>query len=655
MSYAKYKEEFERLDTILDASPVDLEAARTLLARLNELGRAAAPAISKLFQIVGTRSEQTQTHVKERLKQITGLVVGFVIVALIIAVVIGYTIREMLRSDNERRRLAYFPERNPNPIFSLTLDGEVIYANPSCHRVAARIDENLPSVLPPDIKQRIQILRSSDRQWQYYEYNLCKHVFSATLQLLPDLELCHLYLSDVTDQRSAQEELRFLAYHDPVTSLPNRHSFLNDCMDWIDKQDISFSISMISFLRFELISRSLGIDVVDELLRLLGQRLNTVLAVAGTEIHTARLYRLSGASFAVLLRAQRDTNLRAMTEQVADSLLLEAAQPLQVRRREFWLRPTIGASFCPDDAILPDVLIAGARASLASLVADSRSGYQALTTKIMGAEETWLETETALRHGLENGEFCLHYQPKVAAADGWVCGLEALIRWDRGALGLVSPAEFIPVAEESGMILPLGTWVLEEACRQAALWVNSGQNRFTVAVNVSALQFQQAEFITHVEQALHRHGLEPQYLELEITESLLMHDMEHNIATLTTLRELGVGLALDDFGTGYSSLEYLQCFPITQLKIDRVFVTHIADDPRECAVVRAMIELAHHLDLKVVAEGVETQEQVAILARLGCDEFQGYYFCRPLNSDEIVAWWFGRQENDFEHSLNAVT
>ncbi len=653
-TYAGFSEELHQLDGILQKSPVDWDAARASLTRLSEHGREAAPAIKTLFQLVESKGEQTKIQVKKQLKQITNLVVGFVIVVLAITFVIGYATRERLRADNERRRLAYFPERNPNPVFSLTLEGDVIYANPSCHRIAARLDEKLPSILSPDIKQRIQTLRVLNEYWQQYEYKLCDHIFSAKLQLLPDLDVCHVYINDVTDQRTAQEKLQFLAYHDPVTGLPNRHSFLNDCTTWVDEQDISFSLLMISFIRFELVSRSLGIDVVDELLKLLGQRLNTALAATGNEIHTARLYRLSGATFAVLVRAQHENKLRAITEQAANLLLVEAAQPFQVHRREFWLHPAIGASFCPEDAIIPKDIIGTARASMASLVTQHRSGYQTLTTKIMLAEDRWLATEAALRHGLENGEFCLYYQPKVAAIDGRLCGFEALLRWDRSASGSVSPAEFIPVAEESGLILTLGTWVLEEACRQAAAWVNSGRNRFTVAVNVSMLQFQQTEFVKHVEQILARYELDPQYLELEITESLLMQNLDSNIATLHALRQLGVGLAIDDFGTGYSSLEYLLGFPVTQLKIDRTFIIHIAEDPRQRAIVQAMIDLAHNLNLKIVAEGVETKEQSAILVRLGCDEIQGYYYCRPLDQDAINTWWADCQKNNFLHPSTAV-
>ena len=652
-AYAGFSDELERLDAILKDPATDWDTARASLVRLSDHGREAAPALDQLFQVVSARSERTQARVGGRLEEITALVVGFVIVALALALAVGYFTRETLRTDAARRRLAYFPERNPEPIFCLTLDGEVTYVNPSCHRLAARIDENLPSILPPDIKDRIQTLLSSSKQSLCYEYELCGHVFSATLQLLPDLGLCHVYVTDVTEQRNAEKELRFLAYHDPITNLPNRHSFLDDCESWAGEQDFAFSVVTIAFLRFELVVRNLGLDAVDELLKQLGHQLSSALADADAGIHTARIYRLSGASFAVLLRAQQDTELREVTERVADLLLLEATQPFRVRRREFWLHPAIGASFCPDDTITAATLIGHASAALARLAAENRQGYQTFTPEIMGMEETWLETETALRHGLEQGEFHLYYQPKVVAADGNVCGLEALIRWDRTGHGLVSPADFIPVAEESGLILMLGYWVLNETCRQAAVWRSSGLDRFTVAVNVSALQFQQADFITHVQQALQRHGLDARYLELEITESLLMKDLERNIATLKALRELGLELLLDDFGTGYSSLEYLRRFPVTRLKIDRAFVTNIVDEPRECAIVRAMIELAHQLDMKVVAEGVETQQQAALLTRLDCDEFQGYYFCRPLAPANVLTWWLDWKNNP-ELSIKAT-
>ena len=378
-AYAGFTEELDRLEVILEEPATDWHTARVSLARLSNHSREAAAVLEKLFQVVSTRSGQTQDSVNSQLKQLTTLIMVFVIVVFAVAVTVGMIIRNMVGKNSARKRLVHFPERNPEPVLSLTMDGEVTYRNPACDRLAAKIDENLHSILPPDIKDRIHSLHTSGKLSQRYEYKLCDHVLSVMLQLLPDLDLCHIYISDVTEQRNAEKELHFQAFYDPITELPNRHSFLCDCKKCIKEQDFAFSVSTIAFLRFGLVARNLGLTSVDELLNQLVATLRSVVASSTLNIHTAKLYRFSCVSYTILLRANDDAELRKVTDRMADLLLLELSQPFHVRRREFWLRPIIGASFCPDDAVTAAALYGNASAAQAHLAVENRHGYQALT------------------------------------------------------------------------------------------------------------------------------------------------------------------------------------------------------------------------------------------------------------------------------------
>jgi diguanylate cyclase len=275
--------------------------------------------------------------------------------------------------------------------------------------------------------------------------------------------------------------------------------------------------------------------------------------------------------------------------------------------------------------------------AVASVKRDGGNAYRFHAPQTAQQIRARLRMERDLRLALERGELQLHYQPRVCAANGAVLGAEALLRWVHPVLGMVSPAEFIPVAEESGLIEPIGLWVLGEACRQARRWQDAGLAPLCVSVNLSARQFQQAGLVRQIGAALADSGLDARYLELEITEGTVMHDAAAAVATMHALKRLGVTLSIDDFGTGYSSLSYLKLFPIDVLKIDRSFVTDVTRDPNDAAITHAIIGLAHWLGLFVVAEGVETLEQARFLAAAGCDEFQGYYLSRPLAPVQFAA------------------
>lgn len=625
--------------SVMQTSPIDWDEARARLAAITEHGKQARALLDRVFLDVEEAMELRQAQVARQLLEMTAFVIVFVVLAIIAALSMALSTREVLAAQAERQRLALFPERNPAAVFSIAVDGATRYINPSAHRLAERIDSRLATVLPSEMTVRIGKLISSRSLSDSFEYEIGGHVLSATLQLLPDLDECHVYVEDITGRRAAESKLEYLAWHDTITGLPGQNAFQRDLAAWLAGNIQAFAILLVGFERFEEVARGLGLDIVDELLNHIADRIKRFLPQTGAGSPAPGVYRFSGASFALLLPIAASRAPHDEVRTFAAALIAELELPIRVRRRELSLRPSVGASLCPDDGTTVEHLLRSAGIALRSQPPESARSVVFSTPAMVDADRAWSEMESALHVGIERREFLLHYQPKLDARSGKITGLEALMRWQTGTHGMIAPGEFIPVAEKSGLIIPLGRFALVEACQQAHTWGESGFADFSVAVNVSQLQFQRERFVDEVIDILLQHQLAPGALELEITESLLMQDLHHNLRKLHRLREYGVRLALDDFGTGYSSLEYLWRFPVTSIKIDRAFIQNIAVGVRERAIVRAIIDLAHGLDLTTVAEGVETAEQAGILGELQCDEFQGYFHCRPLAAPAVTEWW----------------
>jgi EAL domain-containing protein (putative c-di-GMP-specific phosphodiesterase class I) len=311
-------------------------------------------------------------------------------------------------------------------------------------------------------------------------------------------------------------------------------------------------------------------------------------------------------------------------------------QSVAVEGYELFVTTSIGISLFPGDGEEPETLLKNADAAMYRAKEQGKNNYQYYSSGINTKASEGLSMENSLRHALERGEFRLHYQPRVDLATGCIFGAEALIRWQDPERGLVSPAEFIPLAEETGLIVPIGEWILRTACAQNKAWQTAGLSSICVAVNLSGRQFQEKELLEKVVRALRESDLSPRFLELELTESIIMKNAEHTIETLCKFHEMGIEIAIDDFGIGYSSLNYLKRFPIGRLKIDQSFVRDITTDPDDSAIVAAIITMAHSLKLKVVAEAVETPDQLEFLRQLQCDEIQGYLFSRPLPPEEMT-------------------
>jgi len=379
--------------------------------------------------------------------------------------------------------------------------------------------------------------------------------------------------------------------------------------------------------RFKKVNESLGHEAGDKLLRDVASRLQSSLREVDT------IARLGGDDYAILVEGAAGVeDVVAVAEKVIQTL----AAPFEVRDHEIFVAASIGVASCVNGACTAGKLLESAEVAAARAKRDGGGGYHLYQDEPITLAGRRLTLESRLRRALENGELGAHYQPKIDLLSGNVTGAEALLRWNSPELGAVSPAQFIPIAEETGLIVPIGVWILEAACAQAACWRTEGHD-FNIAVNLSPRQFRQKDLVSTVAGILKRSGLEAPRLELEITEGTAMSNAEQTIAVLAELHQLGVKLAVDDFGTGYSSLSYLRRFPLHCLKIDRSFVRDAAADTDSAAIVRATIALAHSLRLKVVAEGIETEAQRALLLHAACDEGQGFLFSKPLPAEAFAA------------------
>ncbi|HKR66516.1 MAG TPA: EAL domain-containing protein [Thermoanaerobaculia bacterium] len=431
---------------------------------------------------------------------------------------------------------------------------------------------------------------------------------------------------DISERRRAEEQIEYQAYHDALTGLPNRLLFrdrLTIALAHAKRQQTPVAVMFLDLDRFKFVNDTLGHSLGDELLRIVGVRLRTVLREGDT------IARMGGDEFTVLL-----TDLTTPTDaaKIAQKLLDTVAHPVRIEGHELYVTTSIGIALYPSDGDTAEALLKNADGAMYRAKEVGRNSYQLCTPAMNSRAAERLSIENSLRRALDRHELLVYYQPIVRLDTRQVVGMEALLRWDRPGHGIVPPAKFIGIAEETRMILSIGEWVLREACRKAKTW-----DRLRVAVNLSPRQFQQTDLCNVVASALEESGLEPRLLELEITESTAMLNTERSIATLKELRELGVRIALDDFGTGHSSLSYLRRFPLDRVKIDREFVQEIENSRSNRAIVSGVVAMAHGLDLAVTAEGVETEAQVQFLRENRCEEVQGFLFGKPSGSAGVPA------------------
>lgn len=547
-----------------------------------------------------------------------------------------------VRESNERMR-KFSAATQESLVFHK--DGRVLDGNEALerlvgHQVADVIGHSILDYVAPEYRQSVIDYIAQEREDTYEIAVLHRDGRRIPVEVVGKTmpqegrEYRIAVLRDITARKQAQEHLAFMALHDPLTQLPNRR-YLNEqltkTLARLRPQQGRAALLFLNLDHFKTVNESLGHQVGDALLCEMAQRLKATVRACDL------VARLGSDEFVVLLP---DLGLAQEAAQVADKLLAVMARPHKVGGLPVALSPSIGISLFPEDGKEPEELLRHADLAMTYAKESGRANrqfYQASMDARTPHEE--LHLERALREAIAQQEFVLHYQPQVRLADGALAGFEALVRWQHPERGLVGPDEFIAFAEARGLITPIGRWVLRQACQQLQAWHRAGLPRVPIAVNISALELRQRDVLADIRAVLQETGLAPQYLEIEITESVLMQQSGSTQQMIAALRALGVGVSIDDFGTGYSSLAYLKRYPIDKLKIDRSFVIDTPDNQDDVAIVTAVIQMGHSLQLQVVAEGVETPAQQALLQALGCDLVQGYGLSRPLQACQVQPWW----------------
>lgn len=545
--------------------------------------------------------------------------------------------------ESEQRYKSLF-EHNPNMIYSMDARGIILSANPAMTKETGYLPEEicgtpaLDYVAEDDSKEILEYFQKTlEGEPQHFSMKIKRkgggaQLFQVTnIPIVVNESIVGVYgvAQNITKQKLNQEKITRLAYHDVLTSLPNRLLFqqtLESALKRAKRRGQKMAVMFIDLDRFKMINDSVGHYHGDQILKQAALRLENVME----KNHV--LSRFSGDEFMLLIPKTDGTEaVRETARSLADAF----HTPIIYDGRQFFLSISIGVSIYPDDAASDEELMKNADTALNLAKQHGTGNIQFYKQEMKHDFADRLEMENDLRRALDNEEFTLFYQPQMDVYNGKVSGGEALIRWRHPKLGLISPGTFIPVAEETGLIEEIGRWVLKTACRQAKEWQEGGFPDFSVSVNVSARQFQRSGFLNDVRSALRESGLNPEYLHLELTESITLHDMRHSMQHLKALKKLGVKVSIDDFGTGYSSFSYLKDFSIDILKIDRSFIRNLRDGSHDGAIIKAILTMCDGLSVTAVAEGVENEEQLNLLKTFGCNYVQGFFYSRPLPVEQF--------------------
>ncbi|ULT56510.1 EAL domain-containing protein [Neobacillus drentensis] len=551
------------------------------------------------------------------------------------------SLQEQIKMSEQRYKSLF--DYHSDAVYSLDLAGRFTSANGVCETLSGYspqelLDKNFSELIhEEDLAETIRIFHLTTQDGGSQQNNRFRlkrkngdsiHLDTTTIPIIVDGQTVGMYgiAKDITEQIKNQEMIQHLAYHDYLTGLPNRNmleSLLANETIPIEKVAILF----IDLDRFKIINDTLGHSMGDLLLKRVAERLKASLTEKDL------IFRQGGDEFIVILTDSDRERAGAAANQILEAL----STPYKLNTTEVYTSPSIGISLAQEDGETVATLIKHADFAMYQAKKAGKKTYRYYSCIKYEGDFDPLTMELELHKALKQKELFLHYQPKVNLQTGKMFGAEALLRWNHSKRGMVSPERFIPVAEESGLIIPIGEWVLSQACSQNKKWQENGLPPIVISVNLSARQFSHASIVATVEKILGETGLEPQYLELEITESMTF-DIEHTISTLHELKKLGVLISIDDFGTGFSSLNYLKQFPVDTLKIDQSFVRELNHN-HDVTIVKTIISMAHHLQLKVVAEGIETREQLVFLQQHDCDEGQGYFFSKPLSAEEFNKVW----------------
>ena len=555
-------------------------------------------------------------------------------------------VTEQRKANDHLRQAAAVFEATQEGLLVTDDKGMILHVNPSFQRITGYSADEVVGRNPSMLKSGRQDDAFYQRMWQALnaEGLWCGEIWNRRKsgEVYPQWQhICAVHdeqgrlthyvavFSDLSSIKRSQHELDFLAHHDPLTGLPNRlllRERIEQALARAEREQGSGALLLLDLDHFKHVNDSLGHSAGDQLVKTVAERLR------GCLDEHASLARLGGDEFAVVLESQQPHHASSLAQR-----LLEAMHaPFEVQGQPIYISASMGVSLFPDDARDVDHLLRHADAALFQAKASGRNLYAFYTPELTARARSHVQVEAALRQALEHDELRVYYQPVHDLASGQVVGVESLVRWQHPQRGLLMPDTFIGLAERTGLIIPIGEWVLDEACRQMRQWYAQGHTDWRVAVNLSALQFCHAALVESVAATLQRHSLPANCLTLEITETTAMRDADTSLAILRQLADMGVDLSIDDFGTGYSSLLYLKRLPANELKIDRGFVRDLEQDSDDAAIVSAIVALGQALNLRIVAEGVETPRQQDFLTRLGCDSLQGYLLGHPCPAEQFL-------------------
>lgn len=551
-----------------------------------------------------------------------------------------------LRESEERYRLIV--ELSPDAIL-IEIDEQIVFTNHAARLLFCESDANClngkgllslaDSTCHQKVAEELQRLRNGHHQCSESEelaIRLDGNTFEVAVQRVTltynGKNAVQMIARDISARKQLEHQLAYQATHDPLTGIPNRKrllEILSEAMNYADRYQFPVWVAFLDLDRFKFINDHYGHRVGDKLLINLTRRLQAAMRKTDT------IGRYGGDEFILVLRGGPEDSMNAV---MVERIMASVNEPMEIDGHHLQLSCSLGLAMYPDDGSTPDSLIEHADIAMYRVKESGRHQYQFYTQQMNRQYQERSQIESALYNVLERDELFLEYQPQLDLKSGQVKGVEALLRWQHPELGLLTPSRFISIAEESGMIGPIGKWIIKQACKQCAQWQQAGLGKLRVAVNLSVRQLDAYELFSTIENTLAESGLTPDCLELELTETLMMSDLEHTLDVLNKLRKMGVAIAVDDFGTGFSSFTFIKQLPLDCLKIDQSFIQELANREDNKIIVRTFIQLAHNLKLRVVAEGVETPYQREFLHAHGCDEIQGYVFCRPLLAEAMGVW-----------------